>query len=53
MTMLWPLSIWISASGSGVSIPQNTASKAASRIIASTSGERAMLSVASQAKATA
>ena len=45
---LWPLAIACSASGSGVSMPQNTVSNKASRISARISGRLAMLSVASQ-----
>ena len=47
--MLWSLGIALSASGSGVSMPQNTVMKNASRIISRISGRLAMFSVASQA----
>ena len=48
--MLCDFDIAFSASGSGVSMPQKTVSKPASRIMASRSRARAMFRVASQAK---
>ncbi len=47
--MLWSLCIAFNASGSGVSMPQNTVTKNASRIFSRISGRLAMFSVASQA----
>ena len=50
MRRFWSFDIERSASGSGVSIPQNTVMKPASRISASTRSFLAMFSVASHAK---
>ena len=50
MRRFWSFEIACSASGSGVSMPQKTVMKPASRISSSTRSFLAMFSVASQAK---